>query len=146
MTNCAPSKTSKSLENNKEKSPERLKSDQEYLDARFLHDRFCKFEIPYSAPLTIKIIRKIAEVISLEALKTGVLGFKLNSLNWFLTEKGKEYLRKQDKRHQLDQKLKQLSFEDNPERNKIKQIAFSGANEYTLPVEAENQSLIDYLS
>lgn len=83
----------------------------EYLLARLLHDRFCKFEIPYKAPETIKIIRDISKYIPLIELKEANLSFKLNSLRWFLTTDGKEFLKKARKRYLLDQKLEKLDLD-----------------------------------
>ena len=100
---------------------------EEFILARFLHDRFCKFEIPYRASETIKIIRDISKYISLVELKEADLSFKLNSLRWFLTVDGKKFLEKAKTRYLLDQKLKNLDLSVNTKSSaaQIKQIDFS---------------------
>lgn len=80
------------------------------MTARFLHDRFCKFNIPFVASEAIQVIRLISQIIPLEELKETDLSFKLNSLRWFLTPKGKIFLDQARKRYQLDQKLGKLDF------------------------------------
>ena len=145
MPTSAPSKTLKNTEE-KPPSPEKQKSAQEYIDARFLHDRFCKFEIPYDAATTIRTIRLIAQILPIQALKEAVLPFKLNNLRWFLTDKGKEFLRKQERRWQLDQKLEKLTFPAENQKKEIKQIVTGEETVYTPKIEEESQTLIDYLT
>lgn len=115
---------------------------EEFILARFLHDRFCKFEIPYKAPETIKIIRDISKYIPLIELKEADLSFKLNSLRWFLTKEGREFLIKARKRYLLDQKLKNLDL--NSPVAQIKQIDFSAPIGDTIPVVAKTDDIREY--
>ena len=89
--------------------------------ARLLHDRFCKFNIPYKAADVINIVRSISQIIPLDELKAAKLSFKLNSLRWFLTPGGKIFLEKARKRYQLDEKLDKLDLNKNPAQ--LNQIA-----------------------
>ena len=90
-------------------SEKAVKSSQEFKLARYLHDKFCKFNIPFQAPVSIKILRQILEIYpDKEFIKQIDLPFKLNSPCWFMTEKGKDFLVKQWKRFLLDKKIEDV--------------------------------------
>lgn len=100
----------------KKRSYNKSQSSKEYMEARFIHDRFCKFEAPFHGPTAIQTIRLIREILpNPEALKTAELPFKLNSLRWFLTSEGKKFLAKQENRYQLDLKRAALNLAAPPE-------------------------------
>lgn len=102
----------KSCEKSEKIISERQKvRDDEYMLARFLHDRFCKFEIPYRASETIQTIRLIKQIIPLEELKEADLSFKLNNLRWFLTADGKKFLVQARKDYQLGLKRLNLNLD-----------------------------------
>lgn len=90
-------------------SEKKLKSSYEFKLARSLHDKFCKFNLPFQAPISIKILRQILEIYpNKEFIKQIDLPFKLNSLAWFMTEKGRDFLAKQWKRFLLDKKVEEV--------------------------------------
>lgn len=85
--------------------------------ARNLHDRFCKFEAVFKPGDSISIVRSISKIVPIDILNQVDLPFKLNSLRWFLTPKGKEFLQlahkqvlNKQKREKLDKKLDQLDI------------------------------------
>src|SRR3990167_2329192 len=116
---------SKPLKKLKILSEKQIAAGNEFLLARFLHDRFCKFEAFYHAPTAIQTLRSIKQIVDPEILRDADLSFKLNNLRWFLTPKGKEFLKQQEKRHKIDLKLASLDL-DKPPEPQIKQIAQSG--------------------
>lgn len=95
---------------------------QEFLLARLLHDRFCKFEAFYHPPTAIRTLQAIRQIVDPEILKEAELAFKLNNLRWFLTSEGRKFLAKQQKRYLLDQKLENLNLEKIQIENQIDQI------------------------
>ena len=114
---------SKRLKKPKALSEKQIAAGNEFLLARFLHDRFCKFEAFYHAPTAINTIRAIKLIIDPEILRDADLSFKLNNLRWFLTRDGKKFLLKQEKRHLLDQKLAILDLEKENVQKQINEIA-----------------------
>ena len=104
------------------------------MTARFLHDRFCKFEAPLNPASDISIFRRILQINSnIEFLKQIDLPFKLNSLAWFLTPKGKEFLTEQWKRYQLDKKIEEIY----KRKESIKEIAAPIISDYTKKIDEE---------
>lgn len=134
----------------------RIKTDKEieskrlYLEAQFIHDRFCKFEIPYKPNEEVNIIRDIKKILpNMEAFKTAELPFKLNSLRWFLTPDGKKFLLKQEGRYRLDLKRQALDFDNLPPRPiqdpDLNQIAVPENPAYPKKVKEKGRSVIDFL-
>jgi hypothetical protein len=136
----------------------RKKSAQEFLDARFLHDRFCKFEIPYVQGEAILALRRILEITRIEVIKNAKLSFKLNSLRWFLTLKGKEFLKQQESRYEIDKKIETFDFDAPPERlpqnhpeitpqnKELNQIVTELKKEHTVETKKRELSIIDFLA
>ena len=103
------------------------KNNLEFLTARFLHDRFCKFESQFVRNQAIHTIRLIEGIIPLEALKAAELSFKLNSLRWFLTFDGKKFLSKCYKRFLLDKEIEKLDL------NKLKSSLLNQIASQSIP-------------
>lgn len=100
-------KSSKTLPNS-EKSEKLKQAQADYDEAKFIHDRFCKFEAPFLAPQDIRTIKLISQTIPISTLRIVDLSFKLNNLRWFLTPDGLKFLEKQKIRAVLDKKLDDL--------------------------------------
>jgi len=105
-----------------------------YEKTKYLIDKFCKTAPPreqWSRELqaTKKLLQMYPDILFWEHLK---LDFKLNSLLWFLTEDGREFLKKESRKKEVVLP-KQVSYN----LDEIKPV--------TKPVAKNNNSLLDFL-
>lgn len=89
----------------------------------------------------LAIAKKLFQKYNVEFWIRTELSFKLNSLAWFLTEKGKEFLEKEAKEVKIEQML--LNFNKQNQTPEISNIKFEENIEF--PKE-KNNNLLDFLN
>ena len=82
----------------------------EYLDCKFLLDKFCyPIEKKYIGR-EILIFRKLKTIINIDVLKKIQLTFKIRSLAWFISADGKTFLTKRKLFLNLQKELKRVDY------------------------------------